>query len=171
MAKRVFTSAGLTFTASAAGSAATGSAYMAMRGATSTQLIEVLEISFSGKTGTSTVIGLVLKRASTLATTPTTLAAPHSDGFMFPNASALSSSVICFVTASVQTVPSNTVTDATLQLGLNGFGGIYRWNAAPTQQWFIVGNAATTGESVLFNSSSHGGVTCAGDGHILYEPA
>ncbi len=170
MAKRLFTTAGLTFTASAAGSVTTTSAYMAVKGGSATQLIDVLEIMFSGKVGTSTVVGLVFKRASTLETTPTALAAPHSDGPMHPATAALAAPAVTFVAASTQPTPSNTVTDATLQLGLNGFGGIVRWNAAPGQQWSILTATAPGGESVLFNSSTHGGVTCAGDGHIIYEP-
>jgi len=170
MAKRVFTSAGLTFTASAAGSVATTSGYMALKGGSATQTIDILEIMISGKVGSSTVGGFVYKRVSTLETTPTTLAAPHSDGPEHPATAALAAPPVSFVAAATQPTPSNTVTDATLQLGLNGFGGIVRWNAAPTQQWTIVTATAPGGESILFNSSTHGGVTQAADAHIIYEP-
>ena len=171
MAKRIFTSQGLTYTAAAAGSAiGSGSTYMALKGGASTQLIDVLEVLISGKATASTVAAMNLARASTLETTPTALAAPHSDGAEFPNATALSSTVVPFVTASTQPTPSNTVTDAKLNLALNLFGGIVRWNAAPTQQWQIIGNTAPGGESVLWNSSTGGGSSGPADAHIIYEP-
>jgi len=170
MAKRIFTTGGLTYTATAAGAAVTTLGFMGLRGGGATQLIDVLEIFFSGKVGTSTVIGLVAKRSSTIATTPSTLTTFNSDGPLFPNTTALSTVAVSFVTASGLPVSSSAVTDATLQLGLNGFGGIVRWNAAPQQQWQIIGNTTPGGETVIFNSSSHGGVSCAGDGHCIYEP-
>jgi hypothetical protein len=169
MAKRVFTSAGLTFGATAAGSAATTSQFMAVKGASGTQITDVLEVLFSGKATASTVAAIELARASTLETTPTTLAAPHSDGPMHFATAALGSPVVTFVAAATGPTPSNTVTDAKLNLGLNLFGGIIRWNASPTQQWTLVGNTAPGGESVLWNSSTAGGSSGLGDAHIIYE--
>lgn len=170
MAKRVFTSQNLTYTASAAGAAAASSTYMALKGAAGTQLIDVLEVLISGKATASTVAAMNLARASALETTPTALAAPHSDSPMFPSATALSSTVVPFVAAATGPTPSNTVTDAKLNLALNLFGGIVRWNAAPGQQWQIIGNTAPGGESVLWNSSTGGGSSGLADAHIIYEP-
>jgi hypothetical protein len=170
MSKRLFTSQGLTFTASAAGSAAASSTFMALKGGAATQLIDVLEVFVSGLATASTVAAMNLARSSTLETTPTTLAAPHSDGGEFPNITALSSTVVPFVAAGTGPTPSNTVTDAKLNLALNLFGGIVRWNAAPTQQWQIIGNTAPGGESVLWNSSTGGGSSGLANAHILYEP-
>ena len=170
MAKRLFTCANQSFVAAnAGGSALTNAQYMALKGFTN-GIVDVLEILFSGKVGTSTVIALNLKRAGTIETTPTTLAAPNSDGAMHPATAVLTVPAVPFVAAATGPIPSNTVTDATLQLGLNGFGGIVRWNAAPTQQWTIMGATAPGGESVLHNNLLAGGVTCSGDAHILYEP-
>ncbi len=169
MAKRIFTSQGLTYTASAAGSVATTSGYMALKGGAATQLIDVLEVLVSGKATASTVAAMNLARASTLETTPTAIAAPHSDAGLFPNISAITNVVVPFVAAATQPTPSNTVTDAKLNLALNLFGGIVRWNAAPFQQWQIIGNTAPGGESVLWNSSTGGGSTGLADAHIIYE--
>ncbi len=170
MSKRLFTTAGLTFNATAAGSAiGAGVNYMALKAASS-QLVDVLEIKISGMATASTLGGFVLKRASTLETTPTTLAAPHSDGLMAPFGTALSSTVTPFIAAATNPTPSNTVTDATLDVGLNAFGGIIRWNAAPTQEWKIFGTAAPGIESVLFNSSTASGANAAVNAHIMYEP-
>ena len=170
MAKRIFTSQGLTLTATAAGSVATTSAYMALKGGSATQLIDVLEIELTGKATSSTVGAVNLARASTIETTPTALAAPHSDGPSFPNTTALSSTVVPFVAAATQPTPSNAVADAKLNLACNLFGGVVRWNAAPTQEWKIIGNTASGGESILWNSTSGGGSTGPADAHIIYEP-
>lgn len=171
MAKRIFTSANLTYTAAAAGSAiSTGSTYMALKGGTGTQLIDILEVLVSGKATTSTVAAMELDRVSTLESTLTTLAAPHSDGPMNPATATLTSAPAPFVTATTQPTPSNTVTDARLNLGLNLFGGIIRWNAAPTQQFTMLGNTASFGETILWNSSTAGGSSGLADAHIIYEP-
>jgi hypothetical protein len=82
---------------------------------------------------------------------------------------ALAAPVVPFVAAATGPTPSNTVTDAKINLALNLFGGIVRWNASPTQQWTIVGNTAPGGESVLWNSSTAGGSSGLGDAHIIYE--
>lgn len=175
MAKRVFTSQGLTFTAANAGSAiGTSSTYMALKGGSGTQIIDVLEVMVSGMASASTVAAMNLARASTLETGGVTaLAAPHSDGGENPSITGLSSSqtVIPFdVAVTTQPTPSNTVTDAKLSLALNLFGGIVRWNAAPTQQWWIVGNTAPAGESVFWNSLTGGGASGLANAHIIYEP-
>jgi hypothetical protein len=172
MAKRVFTSAAVSYTANAAGSAigTPGTpSWMALKGASGTQITDILEILFSGKATASTVMAMEWDRVSTLETTPTALAAPHSDGPMHFATAALAAPVVPFVAAATGPTPSNTVTDARLNLALNGFGGIVRWNAAPTQQWTMVGNTAPGGESILFNNSTAGGSTGLGDAHIIYE--
>jgi hypothetical protein len=171
LAKRIFTSANITYTASAAGSATAGSSatFMALKGGSATQTTDVLEILVSGKATSSTVAAMNFARASTLETTPTALAAPHSDGPLHPATAALGAPVVTFVAASTGPTPSNTVTDAHLNLALNLFGGIIRWNAAPTQQWTIVTATAPLGESLLWNSSTAGGSTGLADAHIIYE--
>lgn len=171
MAKRLFTSQGLTFTAAAAGTANIASnTYMAVKAGSTTQMLDVLEILVSGKASASAIGGFIFTRSSTLETTPTAIAAPHRDGLMSPQGTALSTTVTVFVAATTGPTPSNTVTDAALQLGQNAFGGILRWNAAPFQQWQILGNGAPGQESLLFNSSTGGGANAAADAHIMYEP-
>jgi len=170
MSKRIFTTKGQTFNAAADNTALTAVVFMALKGQSS-QLVDVLEVKVSGMASASTLGGFVLKRASTNETTPTALStASASDGFMAPFASALSSSVTAFIAATTGPTGSNAVTDATLDLGLNGFGGIIRWNAAPTQEWKIFGTAAPGQESVFYNSSTSSGVNCAANVHIIYEP-
>jgi hypothetical protein len=172
VAKRIFTSAGRTYTATAAGAAATGSTYMAIKGGSTTQITDVLEILFSGKAVSSAVAAINFVRVSVADAGTTTLAAPDSDGPMNPATAALGAPVVTYTTAgTTQPTPSNTVTDGHINLALNLFGGIIRWNAAPTQQWTLIGNNTTLpgGESMLWNSSTAGGTSGPGDGHIIYE--
>jgi hypothetical protein len=170
MAKRIFTVNIPTFAATAHGVAATTSQFMAIKGGTTTQIIDLLEFMVSGMSTASAVGGVVVAYSSTLGITPTALASPGSDGPMVVNATALASVVIPYFAAGTGPVPSSAVTLPKLNLSLNFFGGIVRWNAAPTQQWTQVGNAVNSGESVLWNSSTHGGASGAANAHIIYEP-
>jgi hypothetical protein len=172
MAKRVFASGNVTFTASAAGSQATGGGYMTLVGSSATQITDILEVMISGKASASTVAGMYLNRASTLGTGgATALAGQNSDGAMNPATAALASPVVAAVDyVTNESIPSATVTDGRLQLGLNLFGGIIRWNAAPTQQMTIIGNAAPGGSVILWNSSTGGGSSGLADAHLIYEP-
>jgi hypothetical protein len=176
MAKRVFTQQNMSWIASAAGSAIaspTTPQWMAIKGGAATQIIDVLEILISGLASASTLGGFTLARVTALesAAGGSALVAPAADGLLNPSGTALSSTVVVFTAASTTgPTPSNVTTNANLNLGLNLFGGIIRWNAAPTQQWWIVGNATTSGESILWNSSSGGGATGLASAHIIYEP-
>ena len=177
MAKRLFTTQNLTWTQSNAGTAiGTSSTYMAIKGGNGTAIIDVLEILISGLASASTLGGFIFSRVTTLEAAAggsalTTSAPKSSDGLMNPSGQAVTNPVVVFNAASTTGVtPSNVVTNADLNLGLNMFGGILRWNAAPTQQWWIVGNTTTTGESVLYNCSTAGGATGLASAHILYEP-
>jgi hypothetical protein len=143
---------------------------MAIR-AQASQLVDVLECKISGMASASTLGGFKLARASTIDATPTALAtASASDGALFPPTTALASTVTTLIAATTGPVGSQAITDASLDLGLNGFGGIFRWNAAPGQEWKIFGTVAPGIESVLYNSSTDGGVNCAANIHIIYEP-
>jgi hypothetical protein len=171
MAKRVFTSGGLTFTASAAGSQATQNGYMSLVGAAATQITDVLEVLITGKAAASVVTAFYLARQSTLGTGgAVALAAQQSDAPMHFATGALAAPVVAAVDYTTnEAIPSAATTDAKLNLGINSFGGILRWNAAPTQQWSMVGNTASGGGTILWNSSLAGGATALADAHIIYE--
>jgi hypothetical protein len=170
MAKRLFDSGGQTFTAQAYTTALTSSTYMCLKGGTTTQMIDCLEFLVSGMATSSTVAAMQVVRSSTIGTTPTALAAPNSDGPMVPATAPLASVPVSYVAAATGPLASNTTTDAKLNLALNLFGGIIRWNAAPTQQWQLLGNTANFGETVLFNSTTSGGSSGQANAHYIYEP-
>ena len=107
MAKRIFTTGSLTFAATGHGSAATTSGYMALKGTTTTQIVDILEVMISGMATASTVAGMMVAYSSTLGTTPTALASPGSDGPMVVNATALASLVNAYFAAGTQPTPSS----------------------------------------------------------------
>jgi hypothetical protein len=170
MAKRIFTTKGQTFNAAADNVALTAVIFMALRAAAS-QLVDVFECKISGMNTSSVLGGFKLARASTIDATPTALStASASDAGLYPGISALSSPVTALIAATTGPVGSQAVTDAALDLSLNTFGGIIRWNAAPGQEWKIFGTVAPGIESVLYNSSTNGGANAAANIHIIYEP-
>lgn len=171
MAKRIFFCS-QSFVASAAGSQATSGAYMQIVGGSATQTIDVLEILVSGQAAASALGGFTFTRQSTLSTGGnSTIVAPASDGPMDSNTAALAApAVIGNVAVTNQPIPSAAISDAHLNLGLNTFGGILRWNAAPFQQWTQFGSAVTVGASILYNSTSYFGATANANAHIMYEP-
>jgi hypothetical protein len=173
MAKRLFYTGGQAFTATAYNpTTLADGTYMALIGGTATQQVDVLEVLVSGMAIASAVAGMQLVRSSgTIAATFTALASPNSDGPMIPATAALAQPVNSFVAATTKPQGSAATTDARLNLGINVFGGILRWNAAPTQQWQLLGNATGFGCTILMNASAGGGTgSPAANAHIIYEP-
>ena len=170
MAKRIFQAQSLTSgTGTAVNTLLTTSQYLALKGASGTQRIDVLEVLISGFAGSSAPALFQFAHASVIETTPTALTqATASDGPMDSSAGALSSPPVTFIAASTQPTTTNVTTDPRLNLGLNLFGGIIRWVAAPTAQWTQLGNTATLGESYLaaFTGTTSGTFSA----HIIYEP-
>lgn len=170
MAKRVFAAYNQTFTAAAQGTVLGNATYMGLKGGSSTQLIDVLEVLISGMATASIVAGMTLARVLSVSTTDTALASPNSDGPMHPSTAALAAPPVSQVAATGGPSVSTATGDAHMNLGLNIFGGILRWNAAPTQQFSILGNTAANGQAILYNSSTFGGSSGLANAHIIYEP-
>lgn len=146
--------------------------YMAIEGGASTQVVNVLEIYINGLAGTAAPMTLALARSSTIAVTPGALAitpAGASDGPMNPNATGLGGSAVStYMTAATGPKRSVLTTLARLNMGVNAFGGSYRWNASPTQKWQIIGSAASAGSTTLSNLPF--GTPGAIGASIIYEP-
>jgi hypothetical protein len=167
MAKRSFSTAGSAFVAVADGLLT--APYMGIIPGGASQLVNVLEISLSGQAAASTLANALFARSSTKAATPTAIASPFTDGLLNNAGTGLSTAVVTFSTASTQSTRTSTTTDARLNLSLNGFGGIYRWVAAPGEEWVILGNANPS-ESTLSLTNANSGVNCSLGAHIVYEP-
>jgi hypothetical protein len=168
MAKRVFLTPSTAYAVSAFNAATTQ--WMAVKGGAATQIIDFLEFLISGMASASAPGEFTVAFSSTLGATVTTLATPGSDGPMNVNATALANPTIPYFAATTGPFPSNSAALPKINLGLNAFGGIIRWNAAPTQQWTSVGNATNGGETVLWNYAGSGSVTAQASAHIIYEP-
>jgi hypothetical protein len=173
MAKRLFQFTNYTPTATAdSPTALANGTYQAIAGNAATQKIDVLEVMISGLAGASTPTIMQLARSGIIASTTTSLVttspSPASDGPMDPATAALAAPVRTWTSAVGGSQRSAANTDARLELAINAFGGIVRWNAAPTQQWNLVSSAAPGGESTL--SAYTGGTVGAISSHIIYEP-
>lgn len=168
MAKRNFHNTNWTPTATADGTPLTSATYMALQGGTSTQLIDILEVMINGLAGSSAPTLMQLARDSTVSNSATALSAPAGDGPMHPSTAALAAPPVSYTAAGTGPSRSSATSQGRLELGLNAFGGIVRWNAAPTQQMSILGNTASLGEVSL--SAYTGGTVGAISAHMLYEP-
>ena len=169
MAKRTFTNRNWTPTATADTTALANATYMAVKGGSGTQRIDIWDFMITGLApSTSSPTLLEFARSSTVATTPTALAAPASDGPNDPATAALALPPVTFTAAATGGQRSAATSDARLDLGLNAQGGILRYNSAPGQQFVILGNTATFGEAYL--SAFTGGTVGAITAHIMYEP-
>ncbi len=168
MAKRIFHAVNYTPTATADAAALANGTYMALKGGSTTQLISVLEVKVTGFNGANAPTILQLARNSTIGVTPTALAAPNSDGPEHPATAALAAPPVSYTAAATGPLRSAATSDARLECGINAFGGILRWNAAPGQEWWILGNTAQFGESSL--SAFTGGTPGPLSSHLIYEP-
>lgn len=168
MAKRVFSVATFTPTATADTTALTNATYMAIGAGSTTQLVEINEIFETGQAATSAVNLMQFARDSTIGVTPTALAAPNADG---PNSSAtaaLTAPVITYVAAATAPQRSALTTGLRLNVGFNAAGGIVRWKPAPGEELQIIGQTVSVSECTL--SCFTGGSPGAMAAHIMYEP-
>lgn len=147
----------------------TTSQYMALKGASSTQRIDVNEVLISGFATSSAPALFQLGHVSVIETTPTALAiATAADGPIDSSAGAAASAPVTFIAAATQPTSTNNTTDPRLNFGLNLNGGIIRWVAAPGMNWTQLGNTATLGESYL--AALTGSTAGTFSAHMLYEP-
>lgn len=141
--------------------------FMAIGATNATSGLLVQEIEIGGQNSASDVKIMMFARDSTLGATLTALAAPNSDGPMHTLGQAGQTGSLTYAFANTVPQRSATTTSARLNLTFNGFGGIVRWQAAPFEEWGIVGVTASISESSLsaFTGSGSGAVGA----HIIYE--
>lgn len=172
MAKRSFQVATFTPTATADAATLSSTTYMYLAGGNATQGLQVIEIYEGGQATSSAVNIMQFARVSTVATTPTALTSPNSDGPLSSNTQALATAPVSCWAASGNPQRSAGFTDAKLNLTFNAFGGIVRWQSAPGEEWGIIGNAvaaATQGGPGVLSAFTGGSVGLMG-AHIIYEP-
>jgi hypothetical protein len=171
MAKRTFSGGSISFaTPTALGSVVTNNQFLGIIGGSATQYNDILECIIQGVATASAIFGGVLARVSTASATRTALAAPASDGPNGPFTAALAAVPVTFTAATTTPLPSSTTTDTKFPLVINAFGGLYRENFAPTQQFSIYGTTTPVAEACLFNCTGYGGAACSVVPAIIYEP-
>jgi len=148
---------------------ASGSIFMALRGGSTTQYVKVKEFMLSGFAAASTISLLNFARSSTIATTPTALAAPASDGPMDATTAVLAAPTVSFTVASTGPQRSAVTTSGKINLGMNLFGGILKYNAGPGQEFTVIGNTGILSEAFL--SAFTGSASGAMSADIIYEVA
>jgi hypothetical protein len=168
MAKWTFYHGNFTPVATTAGNAISNGSGMSIRGGSASQFIDILEVKVTGQNTASAVTPLILARVSTIGSTPTALVSPDHMGPNNMFTAPLSTPISAWISANPNSARSSTVGEAYLDMGLNAFGGIIRWNAAPTQQYSMYGNTSDMGEIVL-GCDGYGapGLVSA---HIIMEP-
>lgn len=168
MAKRSFSAATWTPTATADTTNLANSTFMSIGASGATAGLQVMEIYIGGQASASSINIMQFARDSTLVATPTALAAPNSDGPLDSRTAALAAVPITAVQAGTAPQRSAATTAARLALSLNAFGGIVRWVAAPGEEWGITGVTVNISESSL--SAFTGGSVGLIGSHIVYEP-
>lgn len=168
MAKRSFSVATYTPTATADTTAMANATYQSIGASGATAGLNVIEIFIGGQASASSINLMQFARDSTLSATPTALAGPNSDGPLNSLTAALAAVPITCVAAATGPSRSAVTTSARLNLSMNAFGGIIRWVAAPGEEWGIVGVTVSISESSL--SAYTGGSVGAIGSHIIYEP-
>lgn len=140
----------------------TDSTYLALQGGSSTQFINVIEVGVNGQASASAPNIMLFARDSTVGATLSAarFAALH------PSSAALAAPPAAFTVAT--TKPQRSATLSLLNMSLNLFGGIYRWQAAPGEEIGMLGNTASLGEVSLSGfTGSTAGVFGA---HFIVEP-
>ena len=166
MAKWSFSSQGFTPVAVLDGAAYQDNGYMGLMGGSTTQRIDVSDVYIAGLATSSAPTPMVLGRDTTVQATPTALTTAQSNAALDPATAALAAAQVAF-TAST-TKPQRSATLAKWILGLNAFGGIVRYAAAPGAEMRLLGNTASLGEVSL--SCYTGGTPGLIGASIIYEP-
>ena len=121
----------------------TDGGHQSLLGGNATQLTHIREVSISGLAAAAALTILQLARHSTIAITPTALAAPNSDTFNNPICTALADTVKAFIASS--TKPKADQVGKIYPFAFDAWGGIVRKVWEPGELC-MYGNAVTNGE-------------------------
>ena len=160
MAKYAIGARGLAVTAAADGTTLVDNNYHALRVVTVNRVARIEEVYIAGEAGASTVVRMVMRRHATNA-------APGG-GDTVPNPmnpiSAAADSRGFISTATTDPALAAAPSDI-LNLALNIFGGIVRWQAGPEEFLYIVSTATPNAQVSLSSVSGSGTIT----DHMIFE--
>lgn len=170
MARRIFATSNWTPTPTADATNLANATYMAIKGGSTTQIIKLKEFYLGGLAGASAPTAMSYAHSSTLAVTPTALAAPATDGPADGATAPLAAPPVTFTAATTPGQRSAATSDAKLMLGFNAFGGVVRIAYNEGEEFRQTGNAVTAPAGECYLSCQN--VAGAGliEAHIVYEP-
>jgi hypothetical protein len=143
-----------------------GGGYMALKGGTAAQRINILEVFMGGQaTASSPSIMLVARDSAD----PVGTLSGGRLAALDPATANLVANPIVFNTAQT-TQPQRSAALSLLNLSFNPFGGIVRWNAAPGQELGMLGNAVATLGEMSLSAFSPGSAPGPMGSHFLLEP-
>ncbi len=140
----------------------TDTAYMALQGGSSTQVINILEVGLGGLATSSSPSIMLVAHDSTVGVTLSV----GRFAALNPATAALAAAPVCFDTAT--TKPQRSSTLSLLNLGFNAFGGSVIWSAAPGRELGMLGNTASLGEISV--SAFTGSTASAMSTYFICEP-
>lgn len=133
-----------------------------LQGGSSTMQLKLNEVYIGGEDTSSTPTTMVLARDSTVAAT----AISGNFNALLDATSTAPGTIAVFGSVST-TKPQRSATLHMLQLSLNTFGGLARWQARYGEEINMIGNTASLGEVSLSSVTGTGKAS----GHIIYELA
>ena len=131
-----------------------------LQGGSATMQLKINEVYIGGEDTASTPTTMVLARDSTVAATAIT-----GNFNALLDGSGVAPGTIAVFGAASTTKPQRSATLHLLQLSLNTYGGISRWQARYGEEINTIGNTASLGEVSLSSVTGTG----KSSGHILYE--
>jgi hypothetical protein len=167
MARRSFSAATYTPTATADTTTIANGTHQTIGASGATTRVNIREIWIGGQATASAVNITQFARNHVLGATLTALAAPNSDGPLHTETGALSAPMLTYVAATTPPQRSILTTSARLSLSHNANGGIVVWHAGPGEEWGISGITVDVSESSL-SCYTGGNVGLIGS-HIIYE--
>lgn len=155
-----FTSKTMTAVADAANMTDNGYATF-LQGGSSTMQLRINEVYIGGESASSNPTTMVLGRDSTVAATGIS----GNFNALMDAASVAPGTVAVFGSVSTTKPQRSSTLGRLLDLSLNAYGGIARWQARYGEEITVVGNTASLGEVSLSSVTGTGIVS----GHVLYE--
>lgn len=172
MARRIVSMTTLTPTVFADGAVSmTDATYPGLiQGGSTTQVVNIWEISLSGQAASSSspTFMILSYDGTQVGTGSNTYLSGLVDSSLNPATAALAAPVKTGNQWATNK-PQRTLAGHLANCSLNAFGGVYFWRANRMEECFqVLGNAVTTGEISL--SAFTGGTPGALGSHIIYEP-
>jgi hypothetical protein len=133
--------------------------FLRMGGATN--MGKINEVYIGGESGASNPTQMILARTSTISVGALSVG---NNALLDFNATAPGTTA-SFGSTAATTFPQRSSTLYLLQLSLNAFGGIARWQARYGEEIVLFGNTASGGEVCLSSKAGTG----QSSGHIIYE--